>query len=49
MWVVMFLLRLIGGTQIVQKYMDSKGAKNFRIVYNEEIMQSAWKTNTKII
>jgi beta-lactamase class A len=37
------LLRLIGGTQVVQKYMDSKGAKNFRIVYNEEIMQSAWK------
>jgi beta-lactamase class A len=28
------LLRLIGGTQVVQKYMDSKGAKNFRIVYN---------------
>jgi beta-lactamase class A len=37
------LLRLIGGTQVVQKYMDSKGAKNFRIVYNEETMQSAWK------
>ena len=37
------LLRLIGGTQVVQKFMNSKGAKNFRIVYNEETMQSAWK------
>ncbi|WP_374361857.1 class A beta-lactamase, subclass A2 [Cloacibacterium sp.] len=37
------LLRLIGGTQVVQKFMDSKGAKNFRVVYNEETMQSAWK------
>lgn len=37
------LLRLIGGTEVVQKFMDSKGTKNFRIVYNEEIMQSAWK------
>lgn len=37
------LLRLIGGTQVVQKYMDSKGVKNFKIVYNEETMQSAWK------
>ena len=37
------LLRLIGGMQVVQKFMNSKGAKNFRIVYNEETMQSAWK------
>lgn len=37
------LLRLIGGTQVVQKFMDSKGARNFKIVYNEETMQSAWK------
>ena len=29
--------------------MDSKGAKNFRIVYNEEIIKVLGKTNTKII
>ncbi|OWK73256.1 hypothetical protein CBW16_10935 [Flavobacteriaceae bacterium JJC] len=32
------LLRLIGGTQTVQKFMDSKGIKNFQIKYNEEWM-----------
>lgn len=32
------LLRLIGGTETVQKFMDSKGVKNFQIKYNEEWM-----------
>ncbi len=32
------LLRLIGGTETVQKLMDSKGVKNFRIKNNEEQM-----------
>jgi len=32
------LLRLIGGTETVQKFMDSKGIKNFQIKYNEEWM-----------
>ncbi|MBU8882497.1 class A beta-lactamase, subclass A2 [Kaistella sp. DKR-2] len=32
------LLRLIGGTQTVQKFMDSKGIKKFQIKYNEEWM-----------
>ncbi len=37
------LLRLIGGPKIVNDYLVSKGVKNTQIVYNEEIMQSAWK------
>ncbi|WP_312343885.1 class A beta-lactamase, subclass A2 [Chryseobacterium binzhouense] len=32
------LLRLIGGTETVQKLMDSKGVKNFQIKNNEEQM-----------
>lgn len=32
------LLRLIGGTETVQKFMDSKGVKNFQIKNNEEQM-----------
>ncbi|CAA7391285.1 CGA/CIA family class A beta-lactamase [Chryseobacterium fistulae] len=37
------LLRLIGGTQTVQKFMDSKGVKGFQIKYNEEAMHKDWK------
>ncbi|MCQ4034620.1 class A beta-lactamase, subclass A2 [Kaistella montana] len=37
------LLRLIGGPKIVHNYLISKGVKDTQIVYNEEIMQSAWK------
>ena len=37
------LLRLIGGPKIVNDYLVSKGVKNTQIVYNEELMQSAWK------
>lgn len=36
------LLRLIGGTQTVQKFMDSKGIKGFQIKYNEEQMHKDW-------
>lgn len=32
------LLRLIGGTETVQKFMNEKGVKNFQIKYNEEWM-----------
>ncbi len=32
------LLRLIGGTETVQKFMDSKNVKDFQIKYNEEWM-----------
>ena len=37
------LLRLIGGPKVVHDFLISKGAKDTQIVYNEEIMQSAWK------
>lgn len=36
------LLRLIGGTETVQKYMTSKGVKDFQIKYNEEEMHKGW-------
>ncbi len=36
------LLRLLGGTQPVQKFMDSKGIKDFQIKYNEEDMHKDW-------
>ncbi|MFP3591264.1 CGA/CIA family class A beta-lactamase [Chryseobacterium sp. SIMBA_038] len=36
------LLNLIGGTQTVQKFMDSKGVKGFQIKYNEEVMHKDW-------
>ncbi len=32
------LLRLIGGTETVQKFINSKGIKDFKIIYNEEKM-----------
>ncbi|WEK71115.1 MAG: CGA/CIA family class A beta-lactamase [Candidatus Chryseobacterium colombiense] len=36
------LLRLLGGTQTVQKFMDAKGVKGFQIKYNEEAMHKDW-------
>ncbi|MFS4473361.1 CGA/CIA family class A beta-lactamase [Chryseobacterium sp. T20] len=36
------LLKLLGGTQIVQRFMDSKGVKGFQIKYNEEDMHKDW-------
>ncbi|UWX61367.1 CGA/CIA family class A beta-lactamase [Chryseobacterium oranimense] len=38
------LLRLIGGTETVQKFMDSKGVKGFQIKHNEDDMHKNWKT-----
>ncbi|AZB29983.1 CGA/CIA family class A beta-lactamase [Chryseobacterium balustinum] len=37
------LLRLIGGAQVVQKFMDSKGVKDFQIKHNEEQMHKEAK------
>ncbi|MBB4805815.1 beta-lactamase class A [Chryseobacterium defluvii] len=37
------LLRMIGGTKTVQKFMDSKGVKGFQIKLNEEAMHKDWK------
>jgi len=36
------LLKLLGGTNTVQKFMDSKGVKGFQIKYNEEAMHKDW-------
>ncbi|SDR02062.1 beta-lactamase class A [Chryseobacterium soldanellicola] len=36
------MLKLLGGPQTVQKFMDSKGVKNFQIKYNEEAMHKDW-------
>ncbi|AQX02201.1 CGA/CIA family class A beta-lactamase [Elizabethkingia anophelis] len=36
------LLKLIGGTQTVQKFMDSKHINNFQIVFNEQQMHKDW-------
>lgn len=36
------LLKLLGGTQTVQKFMDSKGVKGFQIKYNEAAMHKDW-------
>lgn len=36
------LLKLLGGTQTVQKFMDSKGIKGFQIKYNEASMHKDW-------
>jgi len=38
------LLKLLGGTQVVQKFMNAKGVKNFQIKYNEEAMHKDWNT-----
>ncbi|WP_223605463.1 CGA/CIA family class A beta-lactamase [Chryseobacterium sp. OSA05B] len=37
------LLKLIGGTQTVQKFMDSKGVKGFQIKHNEAEMHKSGK------
>ncbi len=36
------LLKLLGGTQVVQKFMNANGVKNFQIKYNEEAMHKDW-------
>jgi beta-lactamase class A len=36
------MLKLLGGTQTVQKFMNSKGVKGFQIKYNEEAMHKNW-------
>jgi len=36
------LLKLLGGTRTVQKFIDSKGVKGFQIKYNEEAMHKDW-------
>ncbi len=36
------LLKLIGGTQTVQKFMNSKGVKGFQIKFNEAEMHKDW-------
>lgn len=36
------LLKLLGGTKTVQKFMDSKGVKGFQIKYNEADMHKEW-------
>ncbi|MGH1517764.1 CGA/CIA family class A beta-lactamase [Chryseobacterium sp. JK1] len=41
------LLGLLGGTQTVQKFMDSKGIKGFQIQYNEEEMHKDWNAQYK--
>ncbi|MEN4760916.1 CGA/CIA family class A beta-lactamase [Chryseobacterium sp. C39-AII1] len=42
-----FLLKLIGGPQTVQKFMDSKGVKGFQIKVNEDEMHKDWKNQYK--
>jgi beta-lactamase class A len=42
-----FLLKLIGGTQTVQKFMDSKSVKGFQIKVNEDEMHKDWKNQYK--
>ncbi len=36
------MLKLLGGTKTVQKFMDSKGIKDFQIKYNEAEMHKNW-------
>lgn len=36
------MLSLLGGTQTVQKFMDTKGVKGFQIKYNEAEMHKDW-------
>lgn len=36
------MLKLLGGPQTVQKFMDSKGVKGFQIKYNEAEMHKDW-------
>jgi len=37
------LLRLLGGTNTVQKFLDEKGIKNVKIIYNEEKMHEGFQ------
>ena len=37
------LLRLIGGTETVQKFINSKGINDFKIIYNEEKMHEGYQ------
>jgi beta-lactamase class A len=39
------LLRLIGGTETVQKLVDEHGIKNFKIIYNEAKMHEGFQFN----
>ncbi|WP_042721432.1 CGA/CIA family class A beta-lactamase [Flavobacterium sp. B17] len=41
------LLKLLGGTQTVQRFMDSKGIKGFQIKYNEAEMHKDWNIQYK--
>ncbi|WP_374459092.1 CGA/CIA family class A beta-lactamase [Chryseobacterium taeanense] len=41
------LLKLLGGTQTVQRFMDSKGLKDFQIKYNEAEMHKDWNNQYK--
>ncbi|KAA0128289.1 CGA/CIA family class A beta-lactamase [Chryseobacterium sp. SN22] len=41
------LLKLLGGTKTVQKFMDSKGVKGFQIKYNEAEMHRDWNAQYK--
>lgn len=41
------LLKLLGGTQTVQRFMDSKGVKGFQIKYNEAEMHKDWNNQYK--
>ena len=37
------LLRLIGGTETVQQFINNKGIKDFKIIYNEEKMHEGYE------
>lgn len=41
------LLKMIGGPHTVQKFMDSKGVKDFQIQFNEEAMHKDWNIQYK--
>jgi Beta-lactamase class A len=41
------LLKLLGGTQTVQRFMHSKGIKGFQIKYNEAEMHKDWNNQYK--
>lgn len=41
------MLKLLGGTQTVQRFMDSKGVKGFQIRYNEAEMHKDWNIQYK--
>jgi beta-lactamase class A len=41
------LLRLVGGPQVVEKYITEKGFKDFSVKINEEVMQNNWDLQFK--